>query len=137
MFSTVSARKVKTFSSNSFRAARLSTLAIFMVENIKGRNAWDAFRPPDLLHHAVWMVVLLFFHHEPEDRPLTRCALHAKAEAMALQDRLGDGQPQAGAGLARILAAAVIPVEQIGGERPGESCCSVPFIGLKDLHSVS
>ena len=53
-------------------------------------------------------------HDEPEDGAFAQRALHAEAEAVLLEDGLGDGKPQAGALLARIGAGAVIPVKDIG-----------------------
>ena len=48
-------------------------------------------------------------HDEPEDGAFAQRALHTEAEAVLLEDGLGDGKPQAGALLARIGAGAVIP----------------------------
>ena len=72
----------------------------------------------DPLRHCFGMterVALLCIRcNEPEGRAFAQRTLHAEAEAVLLEDGLGDGKPQAGALLARIGAGAVIPVKDIG-----------------------
>ena len=53
-------------------------------------------------------------HDEPEGGALAYGALYAKAEAVLLEDGLGDGKPQTGALLACVRAGAVVPVKEIG-----------------------
>ena len=53
-------------------------------------------------------------HEEPERRAFAHSALDTEAEAVLLENGLGDGQAEAGALPARVGAGAVIPVKDIG-----------------------
>ena len=53
-------------------------------------------------------------HDEPEGGALAYDALDSEAEAVLLEDRLGDGKSQPGALLACIGAGAVVPVKDVG-----------------------
>ena len=53
-------------------------------------------------------------HDEPEDGAFAQRALHAEAEAVLLEDGLGDGKAQPGALLAGVRTGAVVAVEDIG-----------------------
>src|SRR5699024_10512279 len=53
-------------------------------------------------------------HREPERRALAHGAVDAKGKPVLLQDRLGDGKPQSGAGAAGVPAGAVVAVKDVG-----------------------
>ena len=56
-------------------------------------------------------------HDEPEDGAFAQRALHAEAEAVLLEDGLGDGKAQPGALLAGVRTGAVVAVEDIGHDK--------------------
>ena len=63
-------------------------------------------------------------HEEPERRAFAYSALDTEAEAVLLENGLGDGQAEAGALPARVGAGAVIPVKDT--PLPAGYCETVP-----------
>ena len=59
--------------------------------------------------------------NEPEGRAFAQRALHAEAEAVLLEDGLGDGKAQPGALLAGVRTGAVVAVEDIGQVGGGDA----------------